>query len=91
MRIAGVLFLIGALVAFVPRANPQAGPARGTVEFNRDVRPILADACFHTSRHARRVASTRLTPATSKAAWNKSLSARQTPRSRLSTPGQEIP
>lgn len=46
MRVAGVLFLIGALIAFVPRANPQAGPARGTVEFNRDVRPILSDICF---------------------------------------------
>ncbi len=47
MNIPRFLLLVGWLATPVFGAPPVPGQAGASVEFNRDVRPILADKCFH--------------------------------------------
>src|SRR5262245_61379289 len=43
----GVLgLLLGATLMQVAQSAPQAEPLPTTIEFNRDIRPILSDKCF---------------------------------------------
>ena len=49
-RLSGTLLLLGAIltraVYTAPQATPPAQPLPATIEFNRDIRPILSDKCF---------------------------------------------